>query len=494
MARSIRSRPADAASPTDLLGASALELADWIRRRVVTPTEVVGAHIARIEAVNPLINAVVEDRFDRVREEARVATDRLARRASDLPPLHGVPFTVKEFIAVEGMPHTGGLECRRGTRATADATVVRRLREAGALVLGVTNAPEGGLWNESHNPIYGRTLNPWDLTRTPGGSSGGEGAIVAAGGAPFGIGGDIGGSIRAPAAFCGTVGHKATGRMVPNTGQFPAVHGELSAYNTLGPLSRRVEDVMPILRIIAGPDGIDPVTRPFDLGDPAEVDLRDVVVHTVEEGGPARVSAPMREAVRRAAAVLADRGARIDPYPPRRLRMGFAIWSAMMTEAGTSYADVLGDGKRISLATELLRLLFGRSRHTGPALLVTAAELVARGLRLPTARFVEQGRRLQRDLEELLGPRGVMLHPPYTRPAPRHHRPLLTPFDFACTAIFNVLELPVTQVPLGFEGRGLPVGVQVAARRGADHLTLAIAAALEEDLGGWRRAEPVPSG
>jgi len=278
--------------------------------------------------------------------------------------------------------------------------------------------------------------------------------------------------------------------MVPNTGQFPAVHGELSAYNALGPLARHVQDVMPILRIIAGPDGIDPVTRPFALGDPASIDLRDVVVHTVEQGGPARVSPVMREAVRRAANALQERGARIEAYPPRRLRMGFAIWSAMMTQAGTSYADVLGDGAPISLGAELLRFVLGRSRHTGPALFVTTAELLARTIRLPTARFIEQGRRLQAELEECLGPCGVLLHPPYTRPAPRHHRPLLTPFDFACTAIFNVLELPVTEVPLGLEHRGLPVGVQVAARRGADHLTLAVAAALEQDLGGWIRAEP----
>lgn len=475
---------------TDLLAASAMELAAAIRAGAASPLEVVDAHIARIEAVNPAIRAVVEDRFDLARREAREAGERLARGADDLPPLFGVPFTVKEFIAVEGMPHTGGLVRRRGKRATADATVVRRLRAAGAIVLGVTNAPEGGLWNETYNEIYGRTLNPWDPARTPGGSSGGEAAIVAAGGAPFGIGGDIGGSIRAPAAFCGTVGHKATGRMVPNTGQFPPVHGEHSAYNTLGPLARRVEDVMPILRIIKGPDGVDPVTRPFELDDPRDVDLRDVVVHTVEEGGPVRVSEVMRDGVRRAARALADRGARIEPYRSRRLRLGFQIWSAMMAEVGTNYLDVLGDGERISLLRELALFPLGRSRHTGPALFVTAAEVLGRALRLPTARFIEQGRKLQHELEELLGPRGVLLHPPYSRPAPRHHTPLLTPFDFACTGIFNVLELPATEVPLGLERRGLPIGVQVVARRGADHLALAVAAALEEDLGGWVRAEP----
>lgn len=163
-----------------------------------------------------------------------------------------------------------------------------------------------------------------------------------------------------------------------------------------------------------------------------------------------------------------------------------------MSEVGTSYGDVLADGHGFSLWRELLAFPFGRSRHTGPALFVTAADALARGLRLPTARFVEHGRRLQAELEQTLGDRGVLLHPPYSRPAPRHHAPLLTPFDFACTAIFNVLELAVTEVPLGLERHGLPVGVQVAARRGADHLTVAVAAALEQDLGGWVRAEPRP--
>src|SRR5690606_20427369 len=195
-----------------------------------------------------------------------------------------------EFFAVEGLPQTGGLVARRGCVARSDAPVVRRLRDAGAIVLGGTNVPAGGLWMETENRLYGRTNKPWDLGRTPGGSSGGEGAAVACGGAAFGLGSDIGGSVRIPAAFCGTVGHKPTGRMVPNAGQFPAPEGEASAFLTPGPLARRVRDLMPLLRVLAGPDPGDPVTRPFELGDPSEVDLRGVTVIPLAEAGRVRVA------------------------------------------------------------------------------------------------------------------------------------------------------------------------------------------------------------
>src|SRR6185503_363040 len=158
-----------------------------------------------------------------------------------------------------------GLVARKGRLATQDAVAVARLRAAGAIPLGVTNVSELCMWMESDNRVYGRTNNPYDQARTVGGSSGGEGAIIGAGGAPFGVGSDIGGSIRIPAAFCGVVGHKPSGRLVPNTGQFPPAEGPANAYLGTGPLVRRVRDVWPLLRVMAGPDGHDPVCAPATL-------------------------------------------------------------------------------------------------------------------------------------------------------------------------------------------------------------------------------------
>ncbi len=465
-----------------------------IRRREVSPVELLEAHITQIEAVNPALNAVIATRYDEARREARAA-ERQVMAAADpesLPALLGLPYTAKEYIMADGMPLTAGVWSRRGTRAEGDATTVRRLAEAGAILVGITNVPEGGLWLETYNDVYGRTVNPWSLEHTAGGSSGGEGAIVAAAGVAFGLGADVGGSIRIPAAFCGTVGHKPTGRMVPNTGFWPAAGaGELSAYLVCGPLTRRVEDVMPILRALAGPDGRDVVVRPWSLGEPSEVDLRDVTVYPVEGSGRIRVSEENRRAVVEATEALRARGARVGTLKAHRMKKAFQIWAAMMaTGGGPRYVDVLGGESPISPARELLRLAVGRSRHTLPALVIAGLEELTARLPATVDAAVADGRALQAELEQVLGPRGVLLHPPYSRPAPRHYRPLLTPFDFVCTGLFNVLELPSTVVPTGFSRAGLPLSVQVIGRRGDDHLTIAVAAALEQDFGGWRRAQP----
>jgi fatty acid amide hydrolase 2 len=478
----------------ELLDRSAMELTRMMRRHEVSPVELLEAHVAQIEAVNPSLNAVIATRYEAAREEARAAERTLmaTSEAEALPPLLGLPYTAKEYIMAEGMPLTAGVWSRRHARADRDATIVRRLREAGAILVGITNVPEGGLWLETYNDVYGRTVNPWSLDHTAGGSSGGEGAIVAAGGVAFGLGADVGGSIRIPAAFCGTVGHKPTGRLVPNTGFWPSAGtGDLSGYLVCGPLTRRVEDVMPILRALAGPDGEDVVVRPWVIGDPAEVDLREVTVYPLESNGRVRVSEEYRQAIQTAAEALRARGARVRSLELPRMKKAFRIWAAMMaTGGGPSYAEVLGGESPISPGRELLRLALGRSRHTLPALVIAGLEELTARLPATVDAAVADGRALQAELEAALGPRGVLLHPPYSRPAPRHWRPMLTPFDFVCTGLFNVLELPSTVVPMGFSREGLPLSVQVIGRRGHDHLTVAVAAALEQDFGGWRRARP----
>ena len=476
-----------------ILDEAATALAARVRRREISPLELCDAHIARIEAVNPALNALAAERFDLARREARQADERLAhtRDTDELPPFFGVPCTMKEFLSVAGMPLTAGIWSRRHVVAQSDATVVRRMRAAGAIILGVTNVPEGGMWMETDNQVYGRTRNPWNLGRTAGGSSGGEAALIAAGASPLGIGSDIGGSIRIPSAFCGVVGHKPTGRMVPNTGYWPPLHGEISAFLCSGPMARRVADLWPVMKVIAGPDGESGDTRPFPLGDPAAVSLRDVTVYPVEWNGRVRVRADVRETVRRAAAAMESRGARVATLRTRGFERAFEIWSAMLAGApGKSYSEVLGDGTPINPWRELLKAPFGMSRFTGPALIIAAAEILMRKLPSQMGRFIEAGHRLQEELEAELGPNGVLLHPPYSRTAPRHYGPMLTPFDFVYTAIFNVLEFPVTVLPTGFDDGGLPLGVQIAARRGNDHLTVATAAALEEEFGGWVRATP----
>ncbi len=465
---------------------SANELATRIKAHELGPVEVVRAHVERIERVNPALNAVVAERFELALQEAESAEHRLMHAdSSSLPPLFAVPCTIKDFYGVTGLPQTGGIWRRKNEVATADSTVVRRLREAGAIVLGVTNVPEGGLWLETHNRVYGRSNNPWDLRRTPGGSSGGEGAIVAAGGAPFGMGSDIGGSIRLPAAFCGITGHKPTGRRVPNTGHWPPLEGEHEGYLCCGPMARHVGDLITVFDIVSGPDGVANVVE-WEPRDPRHVDLREVRVFPLDEGG-VRVSPELRLSVRKSAELLERRGARVERLRPDLLREAIWIWGAMMSEHAApdaSYAELVSGDPELSVGRELARLVLGRSRHTGPVLALIAAERLMR--RFPNrqaTRLLELGRAIGRELEETLGDHGVLLHPPYARTAPRHNAPLLRPLDPGFTAIFNVLELPATQVPTGLDARGLPLGVQVVGARGRDHLCLAVAQALEEELG-----------
>ncbi len=252
---------------TPLWARSATWLARAIAAREVGSLEAVDACLARIETVNPRINAVV-----RLADDAR---DRARRADADLDagaprgPLHGVPFTIKDSLDTAGVVTTAGTIGWRDRVPERDATVVARLRAAGGILLGKTNTPEFTWANETDNDVYGRTSNPYDLERTTGGSSGGSAAIVAAGGAPFDIGSDSGNSIRQPAHLCGVAGIKPTSGRVPRTRHWPGPDGLFESFTQLGPIARRVEDLELVLPLIAGPDGEDPHVVPVPLGDPA---------------------------------------------------------------------------------------------------------------------------------------------------------------------------------------------------------------------------------
>ncbi len=469
------------------LHVSATELARRIASREMSSREVVAVHIEHARRVNPTLNAVVADRYEEALREADAADVALAtQEAGQLGPLHGVPCTVKECFALAGMPQTSGLVARVGLRPDTDATVVQRLRAAGAIPIGVTNVSELCMWMESSNRVYGRTNNPYDPTRIVGGSSGGEGAIIGAGASPFGVGSDVGGSIRLPAFFNGVFGHKPTGGLVPNTGQFPLAENAARRYLTTGPLARRAEDLMPLLRLMAGPDGHDGGCDVRELGDPHTVSMRGLRVLHVPDNGLLGVSEELREAQRRAARYLGERGAVIAYKRFARLRQSIEIWAAMLAEAGgTSFAAMLGNGEPKPLGVEFVRWALGRSKHTLPAIVLALLEGVVKASPTKTARMVAAGKRLRADLLEALGPNGVMLFPVYSETAPKHGAPLLLPIRWCYSAIFNVLELPATAVPLGLDTRRLPLGLQVISAHGNDHITIAVAMELERGFGGW---------
>lgn len=469
-----------------LLTYSAVRLARMIREREVSSRDIVAAHIARIQQVNPALNAVVQDRFAVALDEADAADARVRAGQTDLPPLLGVPCTIKECFALTGMPNTSGLVSRRDVVVSRDATAVARLRAAGAIPLGVTNLSELCMWMESNNRVYGRTNNPYDPRCIAGGSSGGEGAIVGAGGVPFGLGSDIGGSIRMPAFFNGVFGHKPTGGLVPGTGQYPMAANAALRYVTTGPLCRRAEDLMPLLRVLAGPDGEDAGCLPLPLHDPAGVDVRQLRVLVIPDNGSIPVSAELAAAQSRAAAALHGAGARVTELRLPALRRSLEIWSAALhLSESPTFASLLGQGAAVRLGRELLRWALRRSPHTLPAIILTLVEKAPALSRKRLLAAMDLLQELRADLTERLGSDGVLLYPPYPTTAPRHYRPLWPPFNWQYTAILNVMELPVTQVPLGLGKGGLPLGVQVAAGHGQDHVSIAVAQHLETALGGW---------
>ncbi|KAM7377194.1 hypothetical protein PAMA_013802 [Pampus argenteus] len=478
-----------------LLVVSATQLAKKIRRREVSSVEVVQAYIDRIQEVNPLLNAVVKDRFSAALQEA-AQVDKLIEEETggeevleDRLPFLGVPLSVKEAFALQGMPHTTGLLSRRGVVATVDSPPVALLKRAGAIPLGVTNTSELCMWSESHNHLYGITNNPYDLERIPGGSSGGEGSILGGAGAVIGVGSDIGGSIRMPCFFNGIFGHKTTPGVVSNENQYPSSSGRQNDYLSTGPMCRYAEDLLPMLKVMAGP-------KAEALSLNAKVDLKKLRFFTVPHDGGSLLTYPVskelmqiqREVVQR---LEADLGVKVQELRIPELKDGFQIWDTYMSlpdkdgKPPLPFAELMGEpGRPVWPLWELLKCMMGKSEHTVAAIGLALVEMMHVS-KHPSA-IIEKKEKLQKEVEELLGTDGVFLYPSHTRVAPKHHHPLFRPFDFSYTGVINILGLPVTQCPLGLNQDGLPLGLQVVAGKMQDRLPLAVALYLEKAFGGWR--------
>ena len=457
------------------LRASATELAEAIASGRVTSREVVDAHVEQLRKAQPRTNAIVADRYEAARAEADRADERV-RAGGALPPLHGVPCTVKECFAFEGMPQTSGLVSRKDFRADTNAPAVQRLLDAGAIPVGVTNTSELCMWwGASDNKVYGRSSSAYSRWRTSGGSSGGEGAAVGSGGSPFGLGSDIGGSIRIPAFFNGVFGHKPSPGLVPNEGQFPCATGGAARMLATGPLARRAEDLMPLVRVLSGRD---------DLPDPADVEITGLPVLGVESAGAIPVRADVRHGVRRAAEHLAAAGAVVEEKRFGKLVRSFELLMAGLTTDEAQFRELLGDGdarRARHLWGEFLR---GRSPHTLVSIVTATLETGRSLTERHTQKLLRLGEHLAEEVGEAIGD-GVLLYPTHPTVVPLHHRSLLRPWGCAYVGAFNVMGFPVTQVPLGLTSRGLPTGLHVAARPGNDHVAIAVALELQRRFGGW---------
>ena len=367
--------------PPKILTSSASQMARMLRSGQLSASDLLEMHIARIEQVNPQLNALVATRFQEARREARNA-DRVLRVASgtpdadSLPPFFGVPVVIKECMEVPGMPYTAGMVHRKGIVGQVMAPTIQRVVDAGAIIVGVGNLSEACMWAESENRLYGRTLNPYDMDRIVGGSSGGNGCSVAACFAPFAVTSDVGGSTRLPSFYNGVFGHKPTGATVSNIRTIPKTHGKVNHYCQLGPCVRHPEDLLPLLRLLAGPLTAEEAALEYPPDqaiprrwlDPRSVDISNLTILDCSEQPGANLPIPRRDAElergqQRVAEFLRAHGCSVKPVRFSRMTQAFDIWSAMMQHANPiAFADIIGQGKEggtVNGMAEILRIMLG---------------------------------------------------------------------------------------------------------------------------------------
>jgi len=456
----------------ELIFASATALAKAIRAKEVSSLEVVDAYLGRIEAVNPQLTAVVQLGADAARDQARAADAALAR-GEIKGPLHGVPMTIKDSLDTAGVISTGGTTGRRSFVPTRDATVVARMCAAGAILMGKTNTPELTLSIETDNLIYGRTNNPYDPSRTPGGSSGGAAAIIAAGGSPLDLGSDTGGSIRQPAHYCGVTGIKPTSGRVPRTGHIISFEvGGLDMFTQIGPMARFVEDLILVLPIIAGVDWCDPTVIPMSLGDPQRVELKTLRVAFYTDNGVVSPTPETVKTVRAAVSALSDAGTSVAEERPAEAQDAVGMWMELAMADGAAWVRRLLQAAGTSEIHPVLKKRFLEREAISPA---EFSELLTRWneMRSGMTAFMEQY--------------DVMICPVNAYPAMPHESVYDKADGWSYTRIYNLLGWPVAVVRGGTSPEGLPIGVQIVARPWREDVALAVAGHLEKKLGGWQR-------
>lgn len=450
---------------------SATWMAAAIREGRASSAELADACLARIEAVNPRLNAVVR-LADDVRERAREADAELAVGRLR-GPLHGVPFTIKDSLDTAGVVTTAGTVGWRERVPGSDATVVARLKAAGGILLGKTNTPEFTWSDETDNDVYGRTSNPYDLDRTPGGSSGGAAAIIAAGGSPFDVGSDTGDSIRQPAHVCGIAGLKPTSGRVPRTGHHPGFDGLFESFTQLGPMARRVEDLALLLPILAGPDGHDPHVHPVALRDPALVEIAGLRVVTFGDNGILTPTPETIAAVRAAADALEAGGASVEEALPPGLHEAWAAWDGLIRADGFAWLQ--------RLITDAGTPGFG-SYET--------RDWVTRATPLPAdelTALIERADAIRGRLLDWLRGVDLIVCPAMPLPAIRHGESSAAWFGDTYSDVHNLTGWPAAVVRGGTSPEGLPIGIQVVGPPWREDLVVAGARVIEDASGGWQR-------
>jgi Asp-tRNA(Asn)/Glu-tRNA(Gln) amidotransferase A subunit family amidase len=468
----------------DIVYSSLIDMAEGVRARKVSPVELTDAHLSRIRELNPILNAFVTVDSDRARDEAKLAEFALgsSAKSNSIGPLHGVPISIKSSVDVAGLLCECGGVLRKGNVPSEDAPLVKRLRAAGAIILGNTNVPEFLMAYETDNLLYGRTNNPWDISRTPGGSSGGEAAAIASGCSAGGVGSDGGGSIRIPAHYTGICGLKPTPGRIPSTGHFPGSAGPFAHLGVVGPMARTIRDVERLFEVMAGPDPGDPASAPVPLKRWREQEIRKLGLAYFVDDGVTPVTPETAAAVRTAVEALRAQGFHVAEWRPQNLDRVWQLWWNLFGRAGQMAFAPTIEGREAELSP-ILRAFCAEVAEAPP---LTAQEL----LNTLLARDVLRGNLLAK-MEGF----PILICPACAVPAFRHGerewrvqgRKVEYLKAMSYSQWFNLLGNPAAVVPVGRSPEGLPIGVQIVGRPWEEEAVLAVAAKIEDACGGFRR-------
>ncbi|MCP4874237.1 MAG: amidase [Gammaproteobacteria bacterium] len=458
---------------TEAIYWSASRIAKEIRAARLSSRAMVEACLERIDQVNPKINAVVQLVAERARSEAD-ELDRLAADGTFKGPLHGVPITIKDSLDSEGVISTGGTLGRKDFMPSQDAPVVARLRAAGAVLLGKTNTPELTFSGETNNLIYGRSCNPYDLERSPGGSSGGSAAIIASGGSALELGSDTGGSIREPAHLCGIAGIKPTSGRTPRSGHIVPYGGVLDSLTQIGPMARYVEDLGLALPLICGPDGRDPSVVPVPMGDPQALDPLQLRIAWFSDNGIVTPVDDIQRVVVASAKALRGAGFKLEQklLPETRELVTLTTEFREATNAGFIQRLLQRYGTEQpgeELRGYLTEQGLANANHLDPALVEAIDDARSRALGF------------FKDYDAILCPASFAI----ARPHKASHGDSFN--DWGYIQIHNLLGWPGVSVRAGSSTEGLPVGVQVVTAPWREDIALALAQQIENLMGGYQK-------
>ena len=469
---------------SELTYATIAEIKEGIRRKLSSPTEVVDAHLGRIAAMQPKLNAFTHLDAEEARKQARAA-ENAVMRGEKLGPLFGVPVTVKGCIDVAGWPAPAGSLLRKQYVPEKDAPLVARLRGAGAILLGNTNTPEFLMAYETNNLVCGRTSNPWDLARSAGGSSGGEAAAIAAGCSAGGVGSDGGGSIRVPAHFCGICGLKPTPGRIPSTGHFPPGGGAFGWIGVVGPMARTIADVRALFEMMAGPDGGDAFSSPVPLRRIEAEEIKRTRIGVLESEALGKATRETAAEVQKAAGLLREQGLIVEPVRIPALERAIELWWYFFGAviAHLVRQSIAGREDEISpMLREYLSCAGADGGVTLDAFLSACAERDA--VRAEILKSMEKV--------------PILISPVSSRPAFRHGEGTWRPGAAECyrdtmrfSQWLNLAGFPGATVPVGASPEGLPIGVQVIGRPHEEELVLAVAEAIETARGPWQAPQVV---